>query len=87
MINIDIREIDHSKVKISIQDNSKGIPEEQLNRVFDPASTGLGLAIAKSIVSLHGGEIKLTSKYQQFTCVEITLPGRFNSLNHPSDRR
>ena len=53
-------------VRFSVSDTGKGIPEEQLGRVFDRywkarpgtrAGTGLGLYIAKGIVEAHGGKI------------------------------
>jgi two-component system, sensor histidine kinase ChiS len=49
-------------VKIVVQDDGPGMPEEQMHLVFDryrhgPGGTGLGLAICKEFVELHGGEI------------------------------
>jgi len=49
-------------VKVVVQDDGPGMPEEQMHLVFDryrhgPGGTGLGLAICKEFVELHGGEI------------------------------
>jgi len=49
-------------VKVVVQDDGPGMPDEQMHLVFDryrhgPGGTGLGLAICKEFVELHGGEI------------------------------
>lgn len=56
-------------VNVTIQDTGPGIPQEHLTRVFDAffttkppgEGTGLGLCIAKRIMELHGGTIRLTN--------------------------
>ena len=55
--------MDDSAVAISVSDRGPGIPEGQLERVFEPFVTfrekglGLGLSISRSIVTSHGGSI------------------------------
>lgn len=57
-------------VFVEIDDTGKGIPENILDRIFTPffttksenGSTGLGLWVAKNIVDLHNGEIKIENK-------------------------
>jgi len=71
-------------VKISIQDQGKGIPEEVLHKLFDPyfstkergtqKGMGIGLSIAYSVIEKHGGEINITSKMDKGTIVNIYLP-------------
>jgi predicted ATPase/signal transduction histidine kinase len=69
-------------VSIRIADNGTGISEEVQKRVFDPffttkpvgKGTGLGLAVAYSIVSTHNGKINLVSQLGQGTEFEIILP-------------
>jgi PAS domain S-box-containing protein len=67
-------------VKITISDTGIGIPEQNLQRIFDPYFTtkpqgsGLGLATSYSIVSKHGGEIRATSKVGEGSCFSIYLP-------------
>jgi signal transduction histidine kinase len=57
-------------VGVEIADNGPGIPADALDRIFEPffttkgasGGTGLGLEIAKRIVTRHGGTIAVTSK-------------------------
>jgi len=67
-------------VKILVQDNGRGISEEDLDRIFDPffttksRGTGLGLAIVNNIVESHGGIIEVDSEVGEGTCFVISLP-------------
>ncbi len=66
---------------IIIQDNGRGIPPENLKKIFDiffttkgHKGTGLGLAVVKKIVTEHGGTIDVASKSGKGTAFTITLP-------------
>lgn len=67
-------------VWVSIADNGPGIPQEQLNRIFEPFYTtkkkgsGLGLMIVQRIVRAHGGRIELESQAGRGTSFRIWLP-------------
>jgi len=68
-------------VQIKIKDNGPGIPEVIKNRLFEAfvthgkhRGTGLGTAIAKSIIEAHGGEIWFHSRYNEGTTFYISLP-------------
>lgn len=67
-------------VKISIADGGVGIPEENLERVFDPFfstkkdGSGLGLSVTHSIIEKHGGHISVTSRLGVGTSFQIFLP-------------
>ncbi len=70
-----------NKVRITISDNGCGIPQDKLNRVFDPfyttksvkAGTGLGLSISYDIIKAHGGRISVESKPGEGTSFIIIL--------------
>jgi two-component system sensor histidine kinase HydH len=68
------------RVRITIEDNGPGIPQEHLQAVFDSFyttkkdGTGLGLAICRSIVQRHGGTIEVASQEHEGTTVVILLP-------------
>lgn len=69
---------------VSATDTGAGIPEEQLERIFEefqqvgapPAATRaqLGLAIAKRIVELHGGRIWILSVLGKGSTFFLSLP-------------
>jgi two-component system NtrC family sensor kinase len=67
---------------VRVKDTGSGIPEELLPRIFDPFfttkedqnRTGLGLAVAHSIVEQHGGEISVRSAPGEGTEFRVALP-------------
>ena len=69
---------DRDKVTVTISDDGDGIAKEDLPHVFDrfytgkTGNTGIGLALTKEIVKLHGGEIKAYNK--NGAVFELSLP-------------
>jgi signal transduction histidine kinase len=68
-------------VRVSVTDTGEGMPSEELGRIFDrfykgstSRGSGLGLTIAKGIITAHGGEIRASSELGKGTTVEFTLP-------------
>ena len=63
-----------------VADTGKGIPEEDLERVFTPFYTtkhggsGLGLAISHQIIQEHKGSIEVESNPNQGTTFRVNLP-------------
>lgn len=85
--NISISIATHdSHSEISVSDTGCGIPAEHLPRVFDrfyradssrsSEGVGLGLALVKSIVDLHGGSARLESEVNRGTTVLLTFPNQ-----------
>jgi signal transduction histidine kinase len=64
---------------IEIRDDGAGIPPETMSRLLVPMAVrraggaGLGVAIARKIAALHGGELRLSSS-PQGTTARLTLP-------------
>jgi PAS domain S-box-containing protein len=67
-------------LEIEITDTGSGIPDEVASKIFDPLFTtkakgiGLGLAVCKSIIDRHEGDIGVKSKAGRGTTFNIKLP-------------
>lgn len=74
------------RIDVSVADTGPGICKEDIPRIFDrffrvehgkesnATSTGLGLAIAKRILELHGSQISVTSQLSEGTRFQFDLP-------------
>ncbi|MEW5875452.1 MAG: ATP-binding protein, partial [Candidatus Zixiibacteriota bacterium] len=73
---------ENQDIELSVSDTGPGIPEAQLQHIFDPNFTirgervamGLGLPVANRIVRAHGGTISIKSQPGEGTCVTVRLP-------------
>ncbi|MEW8394799.1 MAG: ATP-binding protein, partial [Candidatus Thiodiazotropha sp.] len=69
-----------STIEVSICDNGDGLPEEELERLFEPfyttrtKGTGLGLAIVQQIVDQHHGRVQLELRDNGGVCAKVSLP-------------
>lgn len=84
-VNIDVMLLDQ-RVQCRIQDSGVGIPEDALDKIFEPffravtavnsgsKGTGLGLSLAKTIIDKHGGHIHAESVENMGSVFEIELP-------------
>ncbi|SEJ02934.1 Signal transduction histidine kinase [Dyadobacter koreensis] len=69
-------------VYIEVQDTGKGMSPEEISQLFErfyqsessQGGTGIGLALSKKLVELHGGHISVRSTPNQLTCFEVWLP-------------
>ncbi|MEA2053803.1 MAG: HAMP domain-containing sensor histidine kinase [Candidatus Thermoplasmatota archaeon] len=74
---------DGEKVHLRISDNGAGIPEDEIDRIFDPFYTGdnknggmgLGLSIVKNIIEGHGGKVWAESKVGRGSTFHLLIPG------------
>lgn len=80
-ITVSTKKIDN-KVEIRVADNGSGIPQNIIDKIFQPffttkptgEGTGLGLSLSYDIIKAHGGEIKVSSKEGEGTVFIIALP-------------
>ncbi len=69
-------------IQIAIQDNAGGMDDNTKQHLFDPFfttksdGTGLGLAVVKSVVESHQGQIAVDSKLEQGTVFVMSLPSQ-----------
>lgn len=78
-------------VKISVIDTGSGIPEENLDKIFDPyfttktSGSGLGLASCYSIIKRHGGYINVKSAPGRGSSFNIYIPATDNKPEDLAD--
>ncbi len=109
-IDVRVAPQDDRMLKLSVSDQGVGIPPTNLNRIFDEfyqvdegrdsqlGGTGIGLALVKRLVELHGGEVGVESEVGVGATFWFTLPlpqnngpirklGSFDLTAHPTERR
>jgi len=75
-------EFDDRAIRISFQDTGPGIPQENLQKIFEPLfttkeigkGTGLGLSLSCEIIKEHGGDFYVASELGKGACFVIELP-------------
>jgi signal transduction histidine kinase len=84
--NVEIRaEAAGSTMTISVTDQGRGIPSDELSNIFDlfyqvnrqyheQQGAGLGLRIAQGLIALHGGQIEVESEEGRGSTFTLTLP-------------
>ena len=81
-IRVVLQQTEDDLVAITVNDEGRGIPPEQLTNIFRPFyttkghGTGLGLSLARRMVESHGGTIGVQSTLGQGTRFTIELPVR-----------
>lgn len=86
-VQIDLRsDAEHGGVQLSVQDTGVGIPEDQIERIFEPfvqldqrtnrwhQGTGLGLTITRQLIELMGGRLSVSSVPLQGSKFTVRLP-------------
>jgi len=84
-VRVDLK-IDADRITVTVDDDGDGIPADQLERVFAPfyrvetsrsrdtGGVGLGLAVVRSIVRGHGGDVALSNRKDGGLTASVTLP-------------
>lgn len=79
IVNVDVEKI-NKRIKITVEDNGVGIPEEKLHKIFEPNFTtknsgmGLGLTMVHKMVEDYDGEISVVSQEGKGTKFTISFP-------------
>jgi two-component system, OmpR family, sensor histidine kinase CpxA len=85
-VDVSLELDDKSNVLLVIRDHGKGVPENDLERIFQPfyrvaeardresGGTGLGLAIADRVIRIHGGTIRAENAHPSGLKVTIGIP-------------
>ncbi|KJB90672.1 histidine kinase [Skermanella aerolata KACC 11604] len=91
-IRVSARESGQRDLVITVQDSGIGIAAEHMALVFEPfrqvddslgrraGGTGLGLALSKALITIHGGDLQLASTVGEGTIVTVTLPNLISQL-------
>jgi two-component system phosphate regulon sensor histidine kinase PhoR len=83
IVEINACTTEHGGIKCWIRDNGAGIAPERLDAVFEKFESdsaesgglGLGLAIFKTFIEAHGGQVKVESQVGEGSTFSFTLPG------------
>ena len=81
-LTVRTRRADENTIEVSVEDTGCGIDAETRSRMFDlffttkANGTGLGMAIARSVVDRHGGRLEVDSEPGRGTRVRVELPVR-----------
>src|SRR5207344_1427748 len=81
LVSVQTKKI-NDKVEIIVTDNGNGIPQNIIDKIFQPffttkptgQGTGLGLSLSYDIIKAHGGEIKVETKEGDGSKFRIELP-------------
>jgi DNA-binding response OmpR family regulator len=96
-VEIDCEEsLGRKLLRVDVKDTGIGIAPEHLDNIFDRffhtdvasntvnEGNGIGLSIAREFVSLHGGEIKVTSEINKGSCFTVVFPIHRKVINDES---
>jgi len=79
-------EVDDQLLTVAVKDTGIGIDESDLERIFEKfyranddrmvniTGSGLGLALAREVIRLHGGDIEVHSQHNTGSTFTLTLP-------------
>jgi signal transduction histidine kinase len=76
----------NKEIAIEVEDNGRGIPEEDLSRIFSPFfstsphGAGLGLPAVRRIARAHGGRVEVTSTPGRGSTFTIRIPREYMAI-------
>ncbi len=79
-VTIEVNQLSEDRIEISIIDNGPGFSANEAHRLFDPSFTtkpyglGMGLAVSRSIIESHGGNLSADLNPTYGACFKFTLP-------------
>ena len=85
-LQVRTRRMSHREVSVEVEDSGVGIPQEDLQHIFDPfftskdAGTGLGLSVVHQIVASHGGRVEVDTHKGVGTTFRLIFPVDGESL-------
>ena len=74
--------------EIKVVDNGRGIPQKEIHRITEAfymvdksrsrkeGGAGIGMALCKKIITLHGGTLRIQSRLGEGTVIKVSFPGR-----------
>jgi len=80
ILTIRTRRVPGDRVQVSVRDTGCGFAAGEIGQVFQPFYTtkekgvGLGLAVSRSLVETHGGELSAATNPDRGACFNLTLP-------------
>ncbi len=91
-VSLELTAIEGPSVMLSVRDHGPGVRPEHVDKIFEPfwkepgsRSSGLGLAIVRSIVEAHGGLIEFCETPGGGATFVVRLPARAADPHEPSD--
>jgi signal transduction histidine kinase len=88
---VSLAETQNRNLRVSVRDYGTGVSPDNAENIFDPFFTtksngmGMGLAISKTIIEAHGGEIWLQSNAMEGTTFTFLLPPAGSDKVKPGD--
>lgn len=87
----EMEEIPCRELIVSVKDNGKGIPKDQIDLIFNrfhqihtaDTGTGIGLYLANSLTRIHQGSIEVSSELNKGTCFQLRIP--LNKESYPPE--
>jgi signal transduction histidine kinase len=82
----------HGGIRVTVADSGPGVPRATIDEIFEPFVTskpqrlGMGLAICRSIVSAHDGELSVDKPAEAGAAFSFTLPAAAAAVSAPAKR-